>query len=421
MVVVAGAPARASDPASERQQVQRQRSAVAGQLDALQATAAEVRARRGQLAADLAGEQASLVAAEADAARASAAARAAQAAEAAAQAKVAELHRIVVQLAVVNYVHGAEWSSTELVNVTMTSEQADALELRNALLGVRARHDDTVLGQLVVAQQRAQDTRRRAQDAATAAEARKAEVASRVAEMQQAHDTQASFIEAVERRLDNRLAEAQALAAIDATLSAQIVAQEQAVANAVASPPVTTPPVGTPPVTTPQGTTPGTIPVTVPVTTVPFTPPTTQPPPPPGVIVVIPPRPAPSLATTHGFTVDVNLAPKLSAMLDAAAAAGITFTGSGWRSYDTQVYLRSINCGPTPYDIYMRPASQCSPPTARPGTSNHEMGLAVDLAANGALITSQANPGFQWLAQHAAAYGLYNYPPEPWHWSIDGY
>ena len=35
-------------------------------------------------------------------------------------------------------------------------------------------------------------------------------------------------------------------------------------------------------------------------------------------------------------------------------------------------------------------------------------------------IQSRANPAYRWLAAHAAKYGLYNLPSEPWHWSVNG-
>ena len=67
-------------------------------------------------------------------------------------------------------------------------------------------------------------------------------------------------------------------------------------------------------------------------------------------------------------------------------------------------------------------AFACSPPTARPGTSEHERGLAIDFRCNGEPIGqhSRSNPCVVWLRAHAAAYGLYNLPSEAWHWSTSG-
>jgi LAS superfamily LD-carboxypeptidase LdcB len=107
-------------------------------------------------------------------------------------------------------------------------------------------------------------------------------------------------------------------------------------------------------------------------------------------------------------------------LLDAASSAGVSLSGGGFRDPGEQIALRTAHCGPTHYDIYEKPASQCTPPTAIPGRSMHERGLAIDFKYNGALITSRSSPGYQWLAANAAGFGLYNLPSEPWHWSTNG-
>jgi LAS superfamily LD-carboxypeptidase LdcB len=122
----------------------------------------------------------------------------------------------------------------------------------------------------------------------------------------------------------------------------------------------------------------------------------------------------------RGFTVHAGIADDVEAMLAAAAADGITFGGSAYRSTERQIQLRIANCGPTNYDIWYRPAGTCSPPTAVPGRSLHEQGRALDLTFEGRLITTRANRGFQWLAANAASFGLFNLPSEPWHWSTTG-
>ncbi len=108
-----------------------------------------------------------------------------------------------------------------------------------------------------------------------------------------------------------------------------------------------------------------------------------------------------------------SIAANANAMIAAAAADGVTLTGSCWRSNARQIQLRQINGCP---DIYTAPPSSCRVPTAIPGTSNHEKGLAIDF--DNCRIRSTAC--FQWLAANAATYGFYNLPSEPWHWSVDG-
>jgi D-alanyl-D-alanine carboxypeptidase len=123
------------------------------------------------------------------------------------------------------------------------------------------------------------------------------------------------------------------------------------------------------------------------------------------------------LATVGGITVAASLAPHLALLLEASRAAGLALGGGGYRSAAQQIQTRINNGCP---DIYNSPASACSPPTARPGQSMHEQGLAIDFTCSGSLISSRSSPCFQWLAANAARYGLYNLPSEPWHWSTNG-
>jgi len=98
----------------------------------------------------------------------------------------------------------------------------------------------------------------------------------------------------------------------------------------------------------------------------------------------------------------------------------VTLCGGGYRSPDAQIQLRMEHCGTSNYAIYEMPASQCSPPTARPGSSLHEQGLAVDFTCNGGGTVDSGDECWTWLEANAADYGLYNLPSEPWHWSVDG-
>ncbi len=120
------------------------------------------------------------------------------------------------------------------------------------------------------------------------------------------------------------------------------------------------------------------------------------------------------------ITVDSSLASNLGAMMSAAAADGLNLCGNGYRDPAAQIAVRRANCGTSDYDIYEAPSSSCSPPTAKPGTSQHELGLAVDFTCNGGGAMGRSTPCFPWLQSNAASYGLYNLPSEPWHWSNDG-
>lgn len=145
-------------------------------------------------------------------------------------------------------------------------------------------------------------------------------------------------------------------------------------------------------------------------------PPISQPPPEPA------PRPGGSvpLVDVRGIVVNVSIGPQLAALLSAADAAGFNFTGGGYRDSAQQIALRRAHCGPSDFAIYEMSAAQCHPPTARPGSSMHEQGLAVDFAINGSAIGSHSDPAFQWMAANAARFGFYNLASEPWHWSTNG-
>ena len=94
------------------------------------------------------------------------------------------------------------------------------------------------------------------------------------------------------------------------------------------------------------------------------------------------------LVTVRGITVNAAIASQVEALLAAAEADGFTFTGGGHRSPERQIELRRQNCGTSYYAIYEMPSSQCSPPTARPGRSMHERGLAIDFNCRGGLVDS---------------------------------
>jgi D-alanyl-D-alanine carboxypeptidase len=122
------------------------------------------------------------------------------------------------------------------------------------------------------------------------------------------------------------------------------------------------------------------------------------------------------LCRVGGITVNVSIAANLKALLADASAAGITFGGGGFRTYQRQVELRTINnCA----DVYEASSSTCSPPTARPGESNHGSGEAIDFTQNGSTL-SRSSSGYNWLKSNAGKYFLLNLPSEAWHWSVNG-
>ena len=123
---------------------------------------------------------------------------------------------------------------------------------------------------------------------------------------------------------------------------------------------------------------------------------------------------------TSGYRVHPCVSSRVTGLVAAAKSAGFALGGSAWRDTAAQIELRKKNCGTSQYDIWEKPAEECTPPTAQPGTSQHERGLALDLTANGASVTS-SSAAFAWLKANAATYGFKNLPSEPWHWSTTGW
>jgi hypothetical protein len=125
------------------------------------------------------------------------------------------------------------------------------------------------------------------------------------------------------------------------------------------------------------------------------------------------------LCNVGGIIVNVAIEKNIKAILDGGKSAGLVFGGSGYRSYRRQIELRQQNCGTSNYDVYQKPSSQCSPPTAIPGNSMHEWGLAVDLTCGGSQV-SRSSPCFKWLEENQGTHQLLNLPSEAWHWSSTG-
>ena len=118
----------------------------------------------------------------------------------------------------------------------------------------------------------------------------------------------------------------------------------------------------------------------------------------------------------YGTRVHRSVAYAYQRMVGDAARSGIAISGGGFRTKQRQIELRKINGCP---DIWTAPASSCRVPTAIPGRSLHEIGLAVDITSGGKSLT-RSSKAFLWLKAHAHKYGFVNLPSEPWHWSVTG-
>lgn len=108
-----------------------------------------------------------------------------------------------------------------------------------------------------------------------------------------------------------------------------------------------------------------------------------------------------------GMVVNSLVSANTKALIQAAAADGLTLTGSAFRSVQKQQELYDQNCDAN---------GNCNPPTAVPGRSQHERGLALDFSNCG----TRGTRCYQWLKVNANKYGYYNLESEPWHWSTSG-
>lgn len=133
------------------------------------------------------------------------------------------------------------------------------------------------------------------------------------------------------------------------------------------------------------------------------------------------------LVSVNGYLVSAKAAPHLRDMLAAAAAQGLTMSlTSSYRSYANQI---------TTYNGWVATngsAEAADTVSARPGYSEHQTGLAVDLGTSGcALECFAGTPHYAWLQQNAASYGFIQryhaghegttgYSPEAWHYRYVG-
>ncbi len=432
------------DPTAARAEVAEQRADLAAEIDVLSADEAEIRAAVASLDASVRAAEAQLADADRNVARAreEAALAERQAADAAQWLDV--VRAAVARMAADAYIHPP--SQTDL-DVLESVDSATDEALKRTFLSDRTGKDTDLLDDLRQASADLELQQERATAAEAAAQASSAQLQAKVAQLEAAKAEQESLVVGIQTRLEARLAEADALSAIDAELAEQIRSQELALVASLALPPVTgsgtgggpstptttgstaTTTPGSTATTTPGSTgttTPGSTGTTAPPPTKPPTtsPPTTAPPttkPPTTTPPTTKPGPTPSIVSVRGIWVNQSIADSLERLLAAAEADGIILKGGGYRDPASQIALRKAHCGPTEYDIWQKPASQCTPPTAPPGKSMHEQGLAIDFTYNGKVITSRTSPAFVWLAANAASFGFYNLPSEPWHWSINGH
>ena len=133
------------------------------------------------------------------------------------------------------------------------------------------------------------------------------------------------------------------------------------------------------------------------------------------------------LSSYNGFVVSSKIIPDMTAMFNAAAAAGAPLSlTSAYRSYSNQV---------TTYNYWVTAngsTAAADTVSARPGYSEHQTGFAVDFSAGGcSLECFRGSAQYAWMQANAATYGfieryqqglesITGYSPEAWHWRYVG-
>lgn len=139
-----------------------------------------------------------------------------------------------------------------------------------------------------------------------------------------------------------------------------------------------------------------------------------------------------------GYLFDIRAVEPLRALLQAGREAGLDLVvTSGWRrwAYQEQLFEDKVERVMAETGLERAEAEEiAADEVARPGTSEHQLGLAVDIISNahpdldeGWAETEEA----VWLKEHCAEYGfILRYPPdksditgivwEPWHFRYVG-
>lgn len=134
----------------------------------------------------------------------------------------------------------------------------------------------------------------------------------------------------------------------------------------------------------------------------------------------------------NGEKVDSRIYPELQAMFDDARASGLAlFVREGYRTAQEQQEIMDERIQEYQAEGYSKKEAKqlAEQYVAAPGTSEHELGLSVDINADTTKCSSDAV--YRWLAEHGYQYGFVKrYPSnkteitgineEPWHYRYVG-
>lgn len=134
---------------------------------------------------------------------------------------------------------------------------------------------------------------------------------------------------------------------------------------------------------------------------------------------------------SNGVCVDERIYPSLQQMFDDARSQGINpFVREGFRTRDNQEEIMQNRINKYISDGYSKAEAKrkAGEEVAVPGTSEHELGIAIDINA---VEESSSEQVYSWLSENAYKYGfILRYPSgkesvtgieyEPWHYRYVG-
>lgn len=301
----------------------------------------------------------------------------AEARSAAIDVEVLGIQELVADLAVASFTGEAGENGEDLTAFLLSDDPTEAVR-RRSLVEFQTGNLGDALDRMRVLETEAELVEQNRVRAVEAAVINRTEAITRREELTSAVDAQVELVIDVEARLEQRLAEASYIDELDAAAAAEIRQQEEVIAKRIREEVArkAAAEAARRAAATPQ------------------------------------PANADDIVQAEGFWVNASVQDQVSRMISDARNDGVRLSGYSYRSPQRTAELRVINGCP---DVYTSSPSSCRIPTARPGQSMHERGLAIDFQS-----CWRGSECFVWLSNNASSYGYYNLPSESWHWSTNG-
>ena len=364
-----------NDKKRQQQQVRQQRALIASQINTLQASDQQIESALKALNANVQGTQAQLESAQNALAQANHDAEVARQGIDSATSSISSLRTTLAGLAVDSYVHPLGDTMLAVLNTTNISDAAQ----KRAFLTVVHQRDADVADQIKQAREDLTTQREAAQDAAARAESSRQAITAQLQKLHDAQSQQMQFEDKVQARLDAALSESAVLESQDKQLATEIARDQAALAAQLRAR---------------RGGGRGT---------------------------ALPPIGNINVVSAGGIYVNAQDSRTTS------VRSSMRRRPTACRSPDGAIATPSRADRAAAGALWLEPIRDLRDallpvltPTAPPGASMHERGLAIDFTYGGSTIGSHSSPGYKWLAAHASQYGLYNLPSEPWHWSTNG-